>query len=225
VGGLLYLLGFGTIFFQLMPLVDAFTSLCLTFILIFYSRKSYWTLPLLALMILQREYLLMAFGLAVLVDYLYKRDAYHLRVFVFTVICFIIYVVLRKTIFETPRYAHHTDPSFMYEALTTPSFPIMPFIKQTAMTLNLLFIYLGVVLYKAWKQYSFDKAEAVKIAALFFQVVVLAFILALGNNTGRYFYIITPLIIVALVKEVSPLLAENNKCCEGGYIRSIIATI
>jgi hypothetical protein len=211
VGGLLYLLGFGTIFFQLMPLVDAFTTLCFTVILIFYYRKSYWAFPVLALMILQREYLLMAFGLAALIDYLYTRDRYQLRVFLFTGLCFFTYVVLRKTIFETARYAHHTDPSFMYHALTGPSFPIIPFLKQTAMTLNIFFIYLAVVIYKKTKRLGFDKTAVIKIVALFLQVVVLAFILALGNNTGRYFYIITPLIIVALIKEISPLLTENSK--------------
>ena len=210
LAGLLYLLGFGTIFFQLMPLADAFSVLLLTFLLWHYHQKSYWiALPLLIL-ILQREYIFLAFGLIAFVDYLKYRQKYYLHALIFTVACFATYVVLRKLYFETERYSHHTNVEFMIASLSTLHFPIMPFIKQTLMTMNICLIYFLVVLYKRYKQLEINRYELLKVTLLIVQVLILTFLLALGNNAGRYFYLLVPIVILNLMDELKPLKLEES---------------
>jgi hypothetical protein len=202
LAGILYLLGFGTIFFQLMPLADAFSVLLLTFLLWGYYKKSYWiALPLLVL-IFQREYIFLAFGLIVFIDYLKYKQKYYLAALIFTIACFAAYVILRKLYFETERYSHHTNVEFMIGSLSTLHFPLMPFIKQTLMTMNICLIYFLIVLYKRYKKLEVNRYELLKVVFLILQVLILSFLLALGNNAGRYFYLFVPIVILNLMDEL-----------------------
>lgn len=202
LGGMLYLLGFGTIFFQLMPLTDAFSVLMFAIILQLYINKNpYIVIPLL-LLILQREYLFFAVALIALMDYYKYRLRFYMLVFIVSVLCFLVYFVLRKMIFETERYAYQTNFKQIIESVFHDGFPLGAFLRQTIMTMNLFFIYLALVAYKYFKKIPFNKFEFYKIMAVLIQLIILSFLLGLGNNTGRYFYFLSPLIIVMLLNEM-----------------------
>lgn len=200
--GTLYILGFGTIFFELIPSTDAMAVLLFAIILTLYHKKNNWVILPLIILILQREYLLLAMGLIALIDYVKYRNKYYLVVLSTTVVCFLIHVVLRKLIFETARYSHHTSVDFMMNAMSALQFPLLPFIKQFVMTLNIFVIYIFIILYKRFKKITFDKHEFIKIMLLLLQILALSFLLSLGNNFGRYFYILLPLIIIQIANEV-----------------------
>jgi hypothetical protein len=91
----------------------------------------------------------------------------------------------------------------MLKRLTSFNFPVWDFLKQTLMTLNIFIIYLAVVLYKKSRGLSIHRHNLVKITLLFLQVLLLSISGGHGTNAGRYFYIIVPVVIFFLVKEVA----------------------
>ena len=209
--GTLYLLGFGTIFFELMPLADALAVFLFTIFLWYYNRKSTLVVIPLLLLVFQREYLLLAIGLFTFLDFMKAKDRYSLYTFLVSCFLFGLYVLLRKLYFETPRYAHHTSGTFMMDAIIRNHFPLMPFLRQTIMTLNISLIYFGIIFYKKFKCLSFQKHDFYKITLLFAQIVVLAVLLGLGNNTGRYYYMLLPLVLLVIGDEVKGLLGPSEK--------------
>lgn len=211
LGGVLFLLGFGTIFFELTPLTDALAVLLFAIILIYYNKKSYWLVIPIILLILQREYVLMAVGLIGLTDYIKYKHKFYMHTLIFCLIGFAIYVVLRKLIFETPRYAHHTSSDFILSSLTHLNFPLIPFIRQTLMTMNIFIIYLFIVAFKYYKNLPFNRYSLLKNLLLLAQILILTFLLALGNNAGRYFYILVPLIILSILEELREFKFETER--------------
>jgi hypothetical protein len=210
-GGALYLLGFGTLFFEFMPITDAFSVLFFTIILYLYLTKNYLVFFPLLLMIIQREYIFMALGLIALLDYWKLREKFYLHILLGCVLCFAIYFVLRKTIFYTPKYDHQASFSFFLSSLFTLKFSLGPYIKQTMMTMNLFILYFLIIAYKKYKKMNIDAFDALKLFLLFVQINLISFAAVFGNNTGRYFYILVPLVIFCLVKEAKPLLKLNEQ--------------
>lgn len=208
-GGMIYLLGFGTLFYEIMPITDAFSVLIFTLILDAYLSKKYSIFIFMAILIVQREYVFLALGLLSLLDFWKFRNKYYLHVLLSTVLCFGIYYVLRKTIFYTPKYDYQASTGYFLKVFTELRFPLLPYFKQTFITLNLFIIYLLVLGWKKFRKLSIDKFALVKILLLFLQINFISFAAAFGNNTGRYFYILVPLIIIELVKESAPLLKED----------------
>lgn len=208
--GLVYLLGFGTLFYEFMPITDALSILIFAVALYYYLTKSYLIiLPLLAL-ILQREYVFLALGLISVLDLWKFREKYYLHVLLICIVCFAIYYVLRKTLFYTPLYDKQASPGYFLESLTRLKFPLGSYLRQTLMTLNLFIIYLVIVSYKKIKKTEIDKFGLIKLLLLFLQINLISFAAVFGNNTGRYFYILIPLVIFQLIKETEPLLADKK---------------
>ena len=77
------------------------------------------------------------------------------------------------------------------------------------MTLNIFIIYALVIAYKYIKKIAFNSFEFLKINLLFLQLLALTVLLSLGNNAGRYFYILTPFIIINLLNEVRHFKLET----------------
>ncbi len=202
-GGLFYLLGFGTLFYELMPLTDACSVLLFTVTLHFYLRGSYYALIPLILLLFQREYVFLALGLMALMDYFPERKRYYLHVLFSCVVLMIGFIVLRKTIFYTSALDFQLSLSFVWKTMTGQPFPWLTYLKQLVMTLNIFIIYLAVVTYKWSRSLSIHRFELLKMVLLFLQVNLLSYAWALGTNVGRYFYIIVPVVIVSLVKEIN----------------------
>jgi hypothetical protein len=204
--GLLYLFGFGTVFYGLMPLTDAFSILLFTLFLYSYLKKSFVAFLPLLLLILQREYLILAIFLISLLDFISSRSRYHVYCTVFSILCFATYFILRKTYFYNSVLDFQTRPESLWKGLTSINFPIAEYVRQTFLTMNLVIVYLGLVLWKRFNGHSINRFEFLKILLLFIQVNLLSFAGVLGNNNGRYFYMVVPLIIILIIREVAPLL-------------------
>lgn len=209
IAGLVYLLGFGTLFYEFMPITDAFSILIFAIILYYYLSKSYLIIIPLLILILQREYVFLALGLIALMDFWKTREKYFLYTLLFCIGCFVIYFVLRKTVFYTPKYDHQASPSYFLESIVQIRFPLVPYIKQTLMTINVFILYLLVVAYKKYKKLEIDKFYLLKLTLLFLQINFISFAAVFGNNTGRYFYILIPIVIFALVKEGLVFIKEK----------------
>lgn len=210
IGGLLYLLGFGTIFFEYMPITDALSILLFALVLNSYLAEKYSIIFYLVLLIFQREYVFLALGLICLLDYWKYRRKYFLHILLAAIGCFGIYYLLRKTLFYTPTYDHQASPGYFLDSLVHLKFPLGSYIKQTVMTLNVFILYLFIVFYKKMIKMKADNFELVKLLLLFVQINVISFAAVFGNNTGRYFYILIPLIIYQLIKEVEPLVSKHT---------------
>lgn len=210
IAGLTFLLGFGTIFYLMMPGVDALSVLIFTWIIYFYFKRSYWITFLFMLLIFQREYYFLVFMVIALMDYFKnKREKYFLNVFLISILSFGIYYVLRKTFFYTDHWNHQTSPAFLMSSLFEIKMPLVPMIRQTLMTMNIYFIYLLILTYKYAKGFKIEKHHFYISLAVFVEITLLSFAATFGNNNGRYFYLNTPLILYFLVIELSTLI--NSK--------------
>ncbi len=210
IGGLLYLLGFGTIFYELMPCTDAFSTLLFLGIWFLYRKKSKWIYLLLAAAIFQREYLLMVMVLLAFMDFVRRRDAFFLWVGLFSVICFGLYFILRRTYFYTPALSFQTSASSLWQSFLHPDFAMGTFIKQIVLTLNIYFIYMAFVFYKWRKGLSIQRSAFYNINFLLLQIVLISFAAVLGNNAGRYYYMLAPMLIIELMLEAKFLFEQER---------------
>jgi hypothetical protein len=206
VAGLIYLLGFGTLFYELMPITDALSVLLFSLILSGYLKRQYWIIVPLLFLILQREYIFLALSLMALLDLYKYRVKYYAHILGMCILCFGIYFVLRKTIFYTPRYDHQASFSYFMESVFTIKFPLLTYLRQTALTLNIFFIYVLLFVYKESKRMTTNRFEFMKIILLFLQINIISFAAVFGNNTGRYFYMLVPLVIFQIIAEVQPFI-------------------
>lgn len=206
LAGIIYLLGFGTIFYLMMPGVDALSVLIFTWVVYFYIQKSYWIVPLFMLLIFQREYYFLVFMVITVMDYFkYKRHKYYLHVFILSVVSFLIYYALRKTIFYTDHWNFQTSPGYLISSLLKFDFPFLSLIKQSLMTMNIYFIYLFILIYKKAKGFNINKHFLYTSLMVLFQITALSFA-TFGNNNGRYFCLNIPLILYYMLYELSDFL-------------------
>jgi hypothetical protein len=213
--GVVYLLGFGTIFYDLMPITDAFSVTLFAVVLHFYLGRSKWIFVPLLLLILQREYIFLAIGLVSLLDYLKWRVRYFLFVLLACILCFLIYYVMRKTIFYTPKYDFQASPGFFAESILQLQFPLIPFIKQSLMTMNLFILYFGIMVYKWMSRMPTGRFELLKQFMLIAQITVISIAAVFGNNMGRYYYILVPYVIILTIRESKPLLDPTENTFTG----------
>lgn len=212
IGGALYLMGFGTLFYELMPITDALSVLLFALLFFYYLKWSYWIIVPLLLLIFQREYIFLALGLVTAMDYWKYREKYYIHLLLICILCFTIYIVLRKTVFYTPTYDHQASIGYFVSSIFKLQFPLLPYLKQTLMTMNLFILYIGLVLYKKYKGiYLVDKFGLIKQIALFLQINIISFAAVFGNNTGRYLYILVPMVIYQIIVEGKDLLSVSNE--------------
>jgi hypothetical protein len=211
--GLLFYLGFGTLFFLITALSDALSVLLVAWIFYSYLEKSLWLIPVLLLSVFQREYIFFVFGLMAFVHWFTEKSdrRYYAIVFGVNVACFLAYYVCRKTLFFTPRFEHQIDFSKFWHTIQHSISDFKAYLRQTLMIQNLLFIYISVCVYKWWKKIEFNRVYLVIVLLLFLEIVVLSILIGLGNNTGRYFYMTAPIVIYLIAKEFLPLLKKQNQ--------------
>jgi hypothetical protein len=212
LAGTLFLLGFGTMFYLLMPLTDAFSVLLFLLAYKMYLNRSAWVGIVLFLSVFQREYVLMAFAVMAALDYLKLRGTYYLWTSICALLCFAVYLVLRKTLFYTPHLDYQSSLDYFKTTLFSLNYPLWSFLKQLMMTLNLYFIYLAVLLYKKSKRLTINQHQLLMTLVLFFMTVFVSHVAGHGNNCGRYFYMVSPMIVWVAVGELADVLAplENR---------------
>lgn len=207
LSGVLFLLGFGTIFFMMMPGVDSLSVLLFTWLLFFYLKRSYWVLPFFVLLILQREYFFLLFIVLAFLDYFRNgKMRYYLYVFFISFVCWGIYFLLRKYVFLTPHWHYQTSAGNLTHYLLNIQIDLLVMFRQTFMTMNIYFIYLLVLLYKYSQGLKINKYYLLVTVILFVQITLLSIATTSGNNNGRYFYFATPFFIYLIALEISPYL-------------------
>jgi hypothetical protein len=210
--GVLYALGFGTLFFNLNGLTESFSLLLAAVMFYYYLNKSHLILIPIILAVFQREYLFFVFGLIALMDYLFEeKNKYYLQVLLYTVMAFVLYYILRKTFFYTPRYEAQLSVVDSLLNLFNPRFPLGDYIKQTFLIQNILFVYLLTLAYKKWNKWTINHIDFYKVLALFMQANFISLMAVLGNSTGRYFYLTMPIVIFMIAKEIKPIFIKLNQ--------------
>lgn len=210
--GFTFLLGFGTILFLITGLSDALSVLMLAIIFDLYLRKSGWQYVILVAAVFQREYIFFVFGLIAFIHWFSDRAnrKYYSVVLLANIACFVLYFVLRKTLFFTPRYEHQLAVGSFLETIRYSISDYAAYFRQTIMLQNLLFLYIIVFLYKRWKGMKVNVVGMYIVLALLLEIVVLSLFIGLGNNTGRYYYMSVPIIIFYLASEAIVLFGERD---------------
>ena len=211
LGSVIYLLGFGTLFYELMPGTDAFSIFLFTATLYWYLDKSYLILMPLLILVLQREYILIAFATLAIIDFITHRNRYFLLIFLSTCLFFALYLVLRKTIFYTPHLDYQASAGHFMSSVYQPNFPWALYLKQMAMTLTLFYLYLLIILYKKWNKMEINGLYLFKFLFLFLQINIISYLAGHGTNCGRYFYMLSPLLIFVTMQEMWPVLRPKDK--------------
>ena len=204
LAGIMYLLGFGTMFYLMMPGPDAFSVLLFTWIVYFYVKKSVAIVPLFMLLILQREYYFLSFMVISVLDYIKFRHKYFGLVFLLNLLCFATYFALRKTIFHTYHWQHQTSPEFLIKTLFNSDLQIVPLVKQSLMTMNVYLVYIFILIYKRWKGLKINKHHLFITLFLLAQITILSYAATFGTNNGRYFYLNIPLFLYFMMLEMKP---------------------
>ena len=204
LAGIMYLLGFGTMFYLMMPGPDAFSVLLFTWIVYFYVKKSVAIVPLFMLLILQREYYFLSFMVISVLDYIKFRHNYFGLVFLLNLLCFATYFALRKTIFHTYHWQHQTSPEFLIKTLFNSDLQIVPLVKQSLMTMNVYLVYIFILIYKRWKGLKINKHHLFITLFLLAQITILSYAATFGTNNGRYFYLNIPLFLYFMMLEMKP---------------------
>jgi hypothetical protein len=203
LAGLAYLLGFGTIFYLMMPGPDALSVLIFTWVVYFYIRRSYWMLPFFGALIFQREYYFLAFMVVALMDFFkYGKNRYYLWIFLASIAGFGIYFILRKTVFHTIHWSHQTKPEFLWATLWENDLQLVPLIKQSLMTMNLYLVYIFILVYKRMKGLPINRHHLYVTLLLLVQITILSFAATFGTNNGRYFYLNIPLFLYFMLLEL-----------------------
>jgi hypothetical protein len=211
LSGMTYLLGFGTAFYDLTGLTDAFSSLLFALVVYAYLSKSPYIFVLLLLSIIQREYILMVSGLIAGFDLVFRKQEkpFHSKVLIASVLFFCFYFILRKTVFLTPRWQAQLDIGTYFGRLMNIGIANWgEFFRQTILSQNLLFLYLGILCLKFFAKKSIDRLNLMLVLLLFLQANLINFLAFLGNNGGRCYYMTMPLIMYFAALEARPLL-EN----------------
>lgn len=204
LSGVLYLLGFGTLFYLMMPGPDALSVLIFTWVIYFYIQKSYALIPLMLMLVLQREYYFLSFMVIAIMDYIKHRQPFFLRIFLLNIGCFTVYFILRKTIFHTYHWQHQTSPEFLITTLFNSDLQLGPLIKQTMMTMNLYLIYLGILAYKKLNGLAINSHHLFITLLLLTEITILSFAATFGTNNGRYFYLNMPYFLYLMMLELRP---------------------
>lgn len=204
LSGMIYMLGFGTLFYLMMPGPDALSVLIFTWVIFFYFRKHYALIPLMLMLVLQREYFFLSFMVIAAMDYLKHKQPYFLRIFILNILCFTAYFILRKTIFHTYHWQHQTSPDFLISTLFNSDLQLGPLVKQTMMTMNLYLIYLGILAYKKWNGMAINSHHLLITLVLLAEITVLSFAATFGTNNGRYFYLNMPYFLYLMMLELKP---------------------
>ncbi len=206
--GLLYLLGFGTIFFALKPGSDSCAILLFGISFYYYLKKSYLLYLFLLLAVIQREYILIIYIVITVIDYWYDRRKYFIGIFITSCILFVIYYFIRKNWLYTPRYEYAMSMNSYMKAVTEPNLELLPFLKQTILVNNLLFVYLGVLILKKVKHLSINRNYLFNVLCVLFQGLAMSVLTHFGNNAGRYFYFAIPMLLFYMAVEAKPLLSN-----------------
>ena len=208
VGGILYIFSFSTMFFYLNPLTEALSAFLTALILLSLFKRNYWYLPILLIALFQREYIFFLIGLYAAFQIVFHKEAkgYFVNVLISTILFFVIYFILRKTLFYTPHHDEQVQFSNLISNVFSLNVSIAAYIKQAFLTQNIFVFYLLLVGYKKIKKMPIDISKLLLLLLLFLQMIVISLFAKLAQTIGRLFFLSAPLIVYFLLYELQPFM-------------------
>ena len=196
---LIFLLSFGTLFFLLSPISDGFSVMLITIAFILYEKKNnllYW---IYLLLLFQREFAFVIFGIISFMDYIYTKNKWFFMQCIINGVLFILYYVLRKTVFFTPMYANQiTESNFIY-SLFHISIDIPAFIKQVFLSQNIYFIYFLLLIINYNLNYDINKKHIITLILFVIITFIISRIAVANNNMGRFLFMFVPILILEMM--------------------------
>lgn len=211
LAGLVYLLGYGTMFFDLMPVTEAFSTFLFVVMLWFYHKHSYWLVPLLVVCVFQREFLLLLMVCMCLFYQNKESTKYFKRIAIIACVLLLAYFFIRSRWFYNPELHHQTNIMAMFHQMQTLGVSATLMVKQSVISLNLFLIYLFVVGYKYFGNTPVYSKGFYTLIAMLGMAAVVTLAGGLGTNFGRMFYLATPLLACLLVKEAASLSNRSGQ--------------
>jgi hypothetical protein len=210
--GALYLIQYGTLFWGAGGLTDGFSAMMFAAMCYCMFKRSWWIVPILFLSVFQRELLILGMGVVTFLymgkSYLESRkiDLYFAVVFVSSLLSFLTFVVLRNTVFFTPKNDHHFAVSSYFTRFGEVGFSLGVYLKGVIFSQNIMMLFLLLIIYKWYRKWSFDKFHILVITGLFvFFHLVRAAINPVFFEVGRHMYVLSALFLVYFGLELKPL--------------------
>ncbi|MCX8081224.1 MAG: hypothetical protein N3F09_08315 [Bacteroidia bacterium] len=210
---LIYGYSFATLFYTLNTLTESASVFMFALAFYYYLKRNFRILLILFVAVFQREYILMAFGLIALYDFvaLKENKKFFISVFIGSVLFFTVYIVLRKTYFYTPHHDEQFEVGKFFYRLLNPGFPAGEYIRQSFLNQNIFLLYLFLVTYKLINKIQIQSKHSLFLNILLYvQVNLISIFAVLGNSTGRYFSLLLPLTFYSLVLELKKLLPQQE---------------
>ena len=218
LGGGLYLVQYGTVFWGSGGITDGFSAALFALFTFFFLRKSYWSIPVLLLAIFQRELIILGAGVVSCIYWLNgfwnkKRvDRYYLITWLASLGSFIFFSILRNTLFYTPKNDHHFNVSNFFGRFDEVDFSLFVYLKGVVLSQNILAIYVLILLFKWIYGLKINWFRVSVIMSLFvFLHLVRAAINPVFFEVGRHMYILSPLFIVYMLLEAVPIFQRWYK--------------
>tara|TARA_B110000046_G_C13024541_1_gene413140 strand:- start:617 stop:1639 length:1023 start_codon:yes stop_codon:yes gene_type:complete len=212
IGGLIFIFSFGTLYFYLNPLTDAFSVLLSGLLFISLKKRNYYFLLLFAVALFQREYIFFLFGLFSLLKCFFdkKYRNYYLFILTSSVAFFVTYFILRKTLFYVPGHDEQLMLGQMISNVFNQNSSFGDYFRQTFLIQNLFIAYLVIVIYKKHKRLAVDKERLIIIISFFLQMVLISFVASLAQTIGRLFFLCAPLLVYCLLYECQFFVRKIN---------------
>lgn len=210
---IIYIFSFGTILFCINPNTDGFSILLITITFILYKKKSNWIYLMYPLLLFQREFAFIIFGIIAFFDILKNKanNTFFKIQLIVNILFFILYYTLRKTFFLTPVYANQVTESGFLNNLFYISLNVNDFIKQAFLTQNILFIYVFLLLINGKKNIQKNKQNLLLLLIFIFVTFIISRIAVANNNMGRFIHMFSPILIIEMLAPELTQMANHLK--------------
>ncbi len=196
---IIFLTGFGTIFFLFSPISDGVSILLITITYILYKKKNSLLYLLYILLLFQREFAFIIFGILAFVDFISSKDKFYIFQLILNILLFFTYIILRKTIFYTPLYSNQIQEDTFIISLLSIHIDTWAFIKQVFLSQNIYFIYLLILIINYKYKLSINKKHIYTLLLFIFTTFIISRIAVANNNMGRFLYMFVPILIIEMM--------------------------
>lgn len=208
-----YLFSFGTILFCISPYTDGFSVMLITLCFLMFKKQSHLVLLFYPLLLFQREFAFIIFGVLSLYYYYQNPTAkrYYRIQFLLNICFFMAYYGLRKTLFYTPLFSHQISESGFIYSLFCIKINAVDFIKQVIFTQNIFFVYLMVIFLNKKLKIGFNKRYLLVFMLFVFVTFIISRIAVANNNMGRFLHMFSPVLIIDMLYPETHRLFQKLK--------------
>ena len=196
---LIFLTGFGTLFFLSNPTSDGFSVLLITITYILYKQKNILIYLLYVLLLFQREFAFIIFGILAFIDFIYSKEKFYLYHFGINIFLFLTYIILRKTLFYTPLCSLQIRQDTFINSIFYTPLDLWAFCKQVFLSQNIYFLYCLVALLNYRYQLSINKKHLYTLIIFIILTFLISRIAVANNNMSRFLYMFVPILILEMI--------------------------